>query len=112
MDCPRRVKPRLHLRHLHTQGRLLGDAAQRQGPNTGSTRYWQKTWYVGNNSGDSARLHLIIEWRRYQYSWWALCQVVIDEPGHQPMTVMSWVAVERLVPVIADPNDGQPRRLT
>jgi hypothetical protein len=55
---------------------------------------------------------LIIEWRRYRYSWWALCQVVVDEPGHQPMTVMSWIPVERLVPVIADPNDGRPRRLT
>jgi hypothetical protein len=27
-----------------------------KGTNTASTRYWQKTWYVWNNSGDSARL--------------------------------------------------------
>lgn len=54
---------------------------------------------------------LVLEWRRYRYRWYALVQTVVEEPGRRAMTVMAWLPAERLIPVVADPNDGRPRRL-
>lgn len=55
---------------------------------------------------------LVLEWRRTRYRWSARVLFLTDPDSEQPTAVQCWLPAERLVPIVSDPNDGRPRRLT
>ena len=54
----------------------------------------------------------VVDWRRHSYRWFALVLIVETPEKAPPLTKLQWLPVERLTPVMSNPNDGRPRRLS
>lgn len=85
--------------------------AERTWPRPALTRHvWVRTAYLPGDPGEAQHQQqppdqgLILEWRRHEYAWQALCVLVCVRPGRDPVVLQRWVSSTDLRPVPADPN--------